>query len=971
VVDQIDRHAVSSTLEHEVHDELRRQGKQVVWLDRDGHYDVFVDTLRERWECGDFPYPVAAYRGSFLELMLQLDELAEGTGRRAVLIHMPGFVEDEMRETPVFEHYSAGRRYRKALSTLVEEAAAGKVAPSTIEAFAGGGDVTLAEADAWFAEQTRETSLLDQLSINELWCRLSTEAGEALPEAEADFEAVLEHLKVRTGLTDAWREFAGVSKTSHELAVLADELAGWALAVEYVDDLRRRPFVDELCPLTELPDKIVEDCHSLAEFLRETSGLQDTYVRIADELDDRLGVEREKGKPEDLGEIDTLRFEEERYLRGAIEALGRERWEDAFSWSDERNEHTSFWVGREPKRGHAWTLVRSAAALGAAVQKQPTPIASAQSLPEAVASYAHGTWSVDLAHRQLEQRRAALLEPGLPEFARLRKRLDDMRRLYREWADDLARRFNDLCEQAGFVPTESLQQRYFFDQVVEPWTHGTEKTAVFMVDALRYEMAEELSEALDDVGTSVGLDARLAELPSITAVGMNALAPVTGAGGRLTPLIKGDKFKGFETSVFQVRDPKTRQKMMRHRAGGRTCPLLDLREVLSSDKDLSKVVNEAALVLVHSQGIDEVGEKGYGQLTFETTLRDIRSAVRLLREAGVQRFVLTSDHGFLLLDATTRTKHAQGKKIDPNARWRLYPSVQKDEDLVSLPLSALNYADTDQCLVMPRDTAIFDTGDRSKNFVHGGNSLQERVIPVLKLEYHRAVGGSTTRYRIDAERGESMMDMHCLSMQVSPEQAMLDLGGADEIELSLRVLDDDDVDVEICSGRGGARVQGASAMAPVDQTVEVFFKLRAETDRRSRVEIYAPTRGESVASKTVDAQFEVVGVGAGTPERTAEPQEAAGESAAQQSAKKPAKRPAKRRGSEGLEAIDDAGARKVFEHILEYGSINEQAATKLIGSTRKFRRFSANFEDYVQMLPFAVEIRWSRDTNLKQYVLKG
>jgi hypothetical protein len=56
-------------------------------------------------------------------------------------------------------------------------------------------------------------------------------------------------------------------------------------------------------------------------------------------------------------------------------------------------------------------------------------------------------------------------------------------------------------------------------------------TAYFVVDALRFEMGEELHRQLEDTGARrAAAPARLAELPTVTAVGMNALAPVASNG---------------------------------------------------------------------------------------------------------------------------------------------------------------------------------------------------------------------------------------------------------------------------------------------------------------------------------------------------------------------------------------------------------------------------------------------------------
>ncbi|MCB0062081.1 MAG: PglZ domain-containing protein, partial [Caldilineaceae bacterium] len=73
---------------------------------------------------------------------------------------------------------------------------------------------------------------------------------------------------------------------------------------------------------------------------------------------------------------------------------------------------------------------------------------------------------------------------------------------------------------------------------MRPLTQEPGAIAYFLLDAFRYEMGEELYRQLADTPAStVQLKARLAELPTVTAVGMNVLAPVV-ANGRLTPVLQ-------------------------------------------------------------------------------------------------------------------------------------------------------------------------------------------------------------------------------------------------------------------------------------------------------------------------------------------------------------------------------------------------------------------------------------------------
>ncbi len=56
------------------------------------------------------------------------------------------------------------------------------------------------------------------------------------------------------------------------------------------------------------------------------------------------------------------------------------------------------------------------------------------------------------------------------------------------------------------------------------------------------------------------------------------------------------------------------------------------------------------------------------------------------------------------------------------------------------------------------------------------------------------------------------------------------------------------------------------------------------------------------------------------------------------------------------DGICDDGARKVFVHLAQHGSITEGEVTGMLGSPRAFRRFSLAFDDFAKSLPFKVRI---------------
>ncbi len=942
---------VSTTLETDLRTWVRRHGV-VLWLDLDDHYSAFVDALAARRTAGELPYAVHAWRGSHLALMLEVEKLAGGVDKTQLVIHLPGFNEETVRQTPLLELYAAGARYRKAIGTLITDAAAGRVKPDEIAAFQAQGTPSLDDADRWLAalledDQSGLSALLRAMAPTALLDDLLGKGFVAQrlddPQAQA---AVWAQLGASLGLPDAWRETTAPSGKLHVNDV-AFTAASWALVVEYVDDLDRDPVEPRLQAAKTLPKQVAEACRTLATHLRDRH--PDFYEQTADDTEVWLDAEIDQAHAAELGEIDTFRFEEDRILHDALDALEDERWAEALQWASTRIDGGSFWLRQNLMRLKAWQLVQDAARLGVALTTAG-PELGARSLEQALERYVAAGAQVDHAHRQLEQRRAALLGLQLPAFEILRARLDGLRTLWRTWADHWARDFSRLCRQQGFLPPASLQQRTLFDDIVRPWTQESGTTALFMVDALRFEMATELFSAIEGAaGTSAQLRARYAELPTVTEVGMNVLAPVA-SNGRLRPHIADKRITGFSTGEFRVHDPDTRQRAMADRAGGATCPRLTLAEVLKRDTTSLKLgIARARLVVVHSQEIDKAGEAGSGLLAFDTVLQDLRAAWRLLREAGVSRFVITADHGFLLLDDTGHQALTHGRKIDPSRRHVISPVAADHRGEVRVPLAELGYEDSQDQLMLPESVAVFDTGKRTGGFVHGGNSLQERVIPVLTVVHHRPAGGDTSSYEASGEAREPVMGMHCLVGRLEMvSQRALAFGGARMVELGLRPADDAQVQVKLCHVRGGAELASGAIQARVGEPFELFFELTGPGQARVRVELYHPSAVADVAPCVVDGRF---------------PVSVAGQIAADETPASPS--PSDRSWLAEL----PEGVRELFEHLAVHGAVTEAEAVRMLGSPRAVRSFSRSFESFAAKAPF--EVRIDAIAGVKRYVREG
>ncbi len=944
---------VSAVLEAELRECVARNGL-VIWLDADNHYSEFVDRLIEMRAAGELKYEVRAFRGSHLQLMLDLEGLAGGLDKSHLVIHLPGFNEDAVGKSPVFELYKAGVRYRKALDTLITEAAAGNVRSEQITAFRAQAGVTLSLADAWLETQMSEEgeglaghlrnitlpALIDDLLSGGY---VASQLGSA-----ADRNTVWQRLAAWLGITAQWREQwqIGSSSSARDVAFAA---SSWALCVEYIHDLRRTPAGVRLLSIPELPAPVVEACSKLAHHLRDRH--DEFYQRTADETEAALADEVEVAQAADLGKIDTFGFEEVLVLRAALGALNEHQWDVAAEWVALRQGDRSFWLRQEPARRSAWQLVEDAVRLGQRIDAAGSRLEVTDNLDAAVERYVQRGAAVDQAHRHLEQRRLALLYPLLPEFETFRACLDGLRRYWREWADHWARDFNSLCQQRGFLPTAGMQQRTLFDEVVRPLAQEPGTTALFLIDAFRFEMGEELYRALSDSqATTTHLRARLAELPTVTEVGMNVLPPVAEAG-RLRPTISGGKILGFSTGQFRVFNEDTRKRAMHDRIGGGTCPWLTLNEVMTRDStSLKRGIAKAQLVIVYCREIDDAGEKGVGLSVFDNVMQRLRAAWRMLRDAGVRQFVFTADHGFLLLDEKAPNAQSHGRKIDPKRRHVFSEVAADHKEEVRVPLAELGYEGQTGHLMFPVSTAVFDTGERSMSYVHGGNSLQERVIPVLTLSHRAPAGSSTLKYSIAAEPKIGIAGMHCVVARVANvEQHSLDFGGTDAIELGLRVMDEPSVQVELCEIRGGARLSSGAVIATIGEKFELFFRLSGTTETRVRVELFHTGAEADVSPCVVEGRFAVT--------------------AARITSRPGTQTSAPIEGREWLDELPDAGIRQLFLHLAEHGAVTESEAVNMLGSPRAARRFDLQFDKLAAKAPFNVRI--DVVAGVKRYVREG
>ncbi|MBW1699236.1 MAG: PglZ domain-containing protein [Deltaproteobacteria bacterium] len=267
---------------------------------------------------------------------------------------------------------------------------------------------------------------------------------------------------------------------------------------------------------------------------------------------------------------------------------------------------------------------------------------------------------------------------------------------------------------------------------------GNRRKAIIITDALRYDLAMEVCDRLKRAGFKVHVEPWIADLPSKTEVGMTQLLPDCD---RRIEINKNKIFVTHDGKNFGIKN--NRIEFLKEKFGN------DLASI--DMKGLNKASLKAIkskILTIFSRDIDAEGEaKGIGLFKdIEKEMAEITQKVRLLARNRFQEIHIITDHGFLLSSSDGMIKW--GNPQSSNICERRFAVIPKNigTDLPVIP----SPWDDDHWLALPPARTVFSAGGQTE-YLHGGASLQEVVVPHVKAEVQeRAVRVRLTMF-VDKE----------------------------------------------------------------------------------------------------------------------------------------------------------------------------------------------------------------------------
>lgn len=293
--------------------------------------------------------------------------------------------------------------------------------------------------------------------------------------------------------------------------------------------------------------------------------------------------------------------------------------------------------------------------------------------------------------------------------------------------------WNNAIREADALAVLPLQ-RNFYSRFVRG---NKDRTVVIISDAMRYEVGRELFQRmLDDPKCTAKMEPMLSTLPSYTRLGMAALLPHTSL--ELT-----DDGKELVNGVYCT-DLASRQTVLQGTVPESCCVQFD--EIKNMKKTaLREVFTGKQVVYVYHDQIDVRGEHTEDEVfvACEEAVAEIADLIRKIStNANTLHFIVTADHGFIYKRDKVTESDKIGGVSDKNSivkrRYIVSSQPVMEDGVCNLSLGYILGNEDSKVVSFPCSTSVFKTpGSGGQNYVHGGSSPQEMLVPVIDIKMEK------------------------------------------------------------------------------------------------------------------------------------------------------------------------------------------------------------------------------------------
>ncbi len=287
------------------------------------------------------------------------------------------------------------------------------------------------------------------------------------------------------------------------------------------------------------------------------------------------------------------------------------------------------------------------------------------------------------------------------------------------------------------------EQARFYKRHVKPFVQKDERIVVIISDGLRYESAAELSEMLNrELKGESELSDMLGVIPSYTELGMAVLLPHEN----ITLNANGN----FLADGMSTQGTDNRDKILKSVNPGAIATTYESIKSLSKQQMHDIFVGKKLIYIYHNT-IDAQGDKSSPEhkviTATEDALKELCGLVRkLINDISAINFFITADHGYIYrrtpLQESDKTPKQSGEVL--KRRYMLTTGNPEGAQLFSMKYLGL----PELKAAVPYGANCFKIQGAGSNYVHGGATLQEVMVPLIKFKSGRNLIKQTSASKV-------------------------------------------------------------------------------------------------------------------------------------------------------------------------------------------------------------------------------
>ena len=496
--------------------------------------------------------------------------------------------------------------------------------------------------------------------------------------------------------------------------------------------------------------KLTGDAMVFLKRWKDSRQFEGGFETLSGECAEVLGIEQDLAKRDfrELIELDYFRLIDQKIISDLVRAVASRTASsgDVAIWVRQRRQ--GHWY-REYR--HLYEAVDYAAQFTHALGEAKL---SMDSLAEGVQRYSRIWYQLDQLYRKFTYHVRMSGQASL-----MGSLTDQVENLYsNNYLLKLGDRFQTFVDAASkWEAFPVRKQKEFFEHWVRPFLRKDNKVCVIISDAMRYEIGDELLSLIrQEDRYSAELEPALSMLPSYTQLGMAALLPnkalAIADNETGTVLVDGQSSQGTANRI------KILGQAISQRA---TACKADELMAMKGD-DCRALVRDHDVIYVYHNRIDATGDKRESEErvfeAVEETLQELIRLIKKLNNANLYNFLVTSDHGFIYQNRAIEESDFSGVDAEGDQilfrdrRFVLGKGLAEASSLHKFTPEQLGLAGEVEVQIPKSINRLRLKGSGSR-FVHGGASLQEVVIPVLKINKKRQ--SDVTAVEVDILRGAS------------------------------------------------------------------------------------------------------------------------------------------------------------------------------------------------------------------------